>query len=158
MRSWVFLNQKTNAFKIAPFFKKELGVDAYDLFGLYDVVIRLEADTISGLDEYIHKIQEFPMVASTTTYLATHPKTKHIQRPPGAYFLIDVAPLRNFEVCNKIFELEEVQRSDIVWGPYDVLCEVFVESLPKLMDVLQEIYQIHGIVKTITMLTYPQVE
>lgn len=152
------VTQKTTMFKIADSIRDGLKVKAYDLLGIYDLVVELNAETIAEIDKYVRKIKEFPLAASTTTYLATDEKTKpepELKRP-AAYVLVNTTPLRVNEVRDQIYTFEGVQKADIVWGPYDIVLEVHADSLSDFVEMLQKAYLVTGIVKTVTLLTYPE--
>jgi DNA-binding Lrp family transcriptional regulator len=70
-----------------------------------------------------------------------------------AYVLFKVASGAERDVAQKLIEFKEVDQADIVFGEYDVIAEVAVESLEKLEAFVSEsIRNVPGVLVTSTMI------
>ncbi len=70
-----------------------------------------------------------------------------------AYVLFKVASGAERDVAQKLIEFKEVNQADIVFGEYDVIAEVTVQSLEKLEEFVSEsIRNVPGVLVTSTMI------
>ena len=71
-----------------------------------------------------------------------------------AYLMMLVKPGEEVPVAEKLQEMPEVQSVDIVYGEYDVVAKIKVESMEKLQKFLMDkIRKIDEIERTSTMIT-----
>jgi DNA-binding Lrp family transcriptional regulator len=163
MRAWIMVSCKIGpqfdvraaSNQIKQKFKHEEIGNVLDVFGPYDVVVEVQASSVDIIyEKYIRNINSLPAVSGLSTYLSVgSAKTKEIElKIPTAYILIDALPEYLDYVQDKVFELDEVQKCDIVLGPYDVIAEVVAEDLKQLINLVAQISKINGVAKTLTMI------
>lgn len=154
MRVWTMVTARKADAEVADQIRSSLRRPAYNVYGIYDAVVELEAGNEKEIKSLLDQMERLPLVASNTTYVVTSPKTKEeARRKPFAYILVDAAPGQSNHVRDKFYQLEEVQKADIVLGPYDIFVEVAVDSLAELRRILTKVFGTSGLIKTVTMIT-----
>lgn len=70
-----------------------------------------------------------------------------------AYILILTESNKEQAVLNELQELDEVKKADILYGEYDIIAEIELESLEQLSGfVLNNLRKIKGIKQTSTLI------
>ncbi len=73
-----------------------------------------------------------------------------------AYILINTKIGKTKEIAEKIQEMDEVKRLDIIMGPYDIIAEVETESHESLAHVvMQRLQALDAIMHTMTCPVVP---
>jgi len=133
------------------------GFKAKDVLGPYDVVVEVYAKGITELfEQRITPINLLPEIGACTTYLAVDERTREdTKEEPFAYILMDVSQPELIITRNKIFEdHREIQKADIVLGPFDIVAEVGVHSIQELAQLFRDLTKNPGILRTVTLTTF----
>ena len=70
-----------------------------------------------------------------------------------AYILIITESNKEQQVLAELHELDEVKKADILYGEYDIIAEIHMESINQLGDfMLKNIRHIKGIKQTSTLI------
>jgi DNA-binding Lrp family transcriptional regulator len=71
-KSFVFIETDFGCTELAleELIKIEYVTKCFKLYGMYDIVVEIEAQTVQKLDEVISKIKTLQIVRSTTTMIA----------------------------------------------------------------------------------------
>ncbi|MEM3383285.1 MAG: Lrp/AsnC ligand binding domain-containing protein [Nitrososphaerales archaeon] len=157
MRAWVMVSAKESALDVGKLIRDSLNFDAIEVLGPYDVVVRANVKNLQDLwENYISLINSLPLVGSCTTFLSIFEKTKPIDKIPSAFILIDAAQSEHIEIQEELFKIKEVQKVDIVLGPYDIIVEVVVNSIQDLFQAVRKIIRTSkNILRTVTMVAFP---
>jgi hypothetical protein len=135
-----------------------LAREIHDLIGIYDVVVETYPSNLDELYQVILKrIYEVSFVTGCTTYPAVGaPRTKAGPLgKPFAYMLISVSPVNIDYVAEKVHELAEVQKTDIVLGSYDIVAEISVGDMKGLTEIINKVLNIDGVITTVTLPVAP---
>lgn len=157
MHVWIMVSAKRASLDVGKLIRDSLNLDAIEVLGLYDVVVRADVESLSDLwENHISLINSLPLVGGCTTYLSLSERTKKVYRRPSAFILIKAAQSEHKEIQDKIFDIEEVQKVDIVLGAYDMIAEV-ITDLTGLFKVVRKVMNVSSnILKTVTMVTFPK--
>jgi DNA-binding Lrp family transcriptional regulator len=154
-KAWVMLTSRKAGLELGSVIREKLKFPAIEVFGLYDVVIELEASTYEELDKRIDKIREIPLVSTTTTYLVTSAKSNPQKEGTIlAYTLVSTEPLYTNKVRDRFLTLNEVHKADIVFGPHDIIVEFRIDSIQQLVQAVKKIFGTRGLLKTNTMISF----
>jgi len=168
MRAWIMVNARTATLEAGKRIRSELRLPVTSVWGIYDEVVEVNIDSSGKLydevigklsDEVIAKIDELEEVAACTTYLAIDEKSKRPEKigKQHAFSLIDTTQPKSKEVRDKLFSLDEVQKADIVLGPFDVIVEYVTDDLPGLFKAQEKLlFGTTGVVKTVTLIAFPE--
>ena len=75
----------------------------------------------------------------------------------SAYVLFKVSSGSEREVCQKLIAFEEVAQADIIFGEYDVIAKVLIESLEGLEEFVSEkVRNVTNVLVTSTMIVSRQ--
>jgi len=150
------ITQKGPVFEVANMIRNDLGFLAVDVLGIYDVVVEIISDDIKGLQDKIKKIEKQPWLASVTPYFAVEETTTKPTGLPFAYVLIETTPDKIEDLRDYISKnVQGAQKVDIVWGPFKIIVEVCVDSLDEFLSSLNSIYGTEGLLKTVSLITFP---
>jgi DNA-binding Lrp family transcriptional regulator len=167
LRAWIFVETKPieKEFRISEQSASikgrlgELAQGVFDLLGIYDVVVESSPGNLNALyQDILKRIYEIGFVTGCTTYPAvgqqrTKPGTLG---KPFAYILISASPVSIDYIQEKVYEMNEIQKVDIVLGPYDLVAELSVDNMKKLTDTVNRILRIDGVLTTVTMPVIPE--
>ena len=68
------------------------------------------------------------------------------------FVLMHIAPLREYEVFNKLSKLHEVIEVHPLFGEYDLIAKIEAEDYESIGEIIiQKIKTIHGIIDTTTL-------
>jgi len=157
MYVWIMVSAKRSSLDVGKLIRDSLNLDATEVLGLYDVVVRAEVESLNDLwENHISLINSLPLVGSCTTYLSLSERKKQTNRRPSAFILIKAAQSEHKEIQDKIFAIEEVQKVDIVLGAYDMIAEVSANSISSLFKVVRKVINVsNNILRTVTMVAFP---
>ena len=135
--------------------KERLGFDGLEVYGMYDVVIESEANSIQELHRKINEIDRMGIVRGTETFIvAREGKRKEVHGVNTfAYVLIDTSPGGMEEAQSTVADLGEVKKADIVFGPFDVIVDVAVKNMDELNEVMRKIVSLDSVHKTCTLIS-----
>ncbi|MGB9659149.1 MAG: Lrp/AsnC ligand binding domain-containing protein [Nitrososphaerales archaeon] len=157
MRAWIMVSAKESALDVGKLIRDDLNFDAIEVLGPYDVVVRADVKSLQDLwENYISLINSLPLVGSCTTFLSIFERTKPVDKKPSAFILIDASQSEHIEIQEELFKMKEVQKVDIVLGPYDIITEVVVDSIQDLFQAIRKIIRASkNILRTVTMVAFP---
>ncbi len=69
-----------------------------------------------------------------------------------AYVLLNVMGGKEYEVAEEIKQIDGVTEALVVYGEYDVVARLVVDSMRKLDRAVTKIREIEGVLKTTTLL------
>lgn len=128
----------------------------FEIFGIHDVILEA-AKTRDVLDLYMRYIVPLLDIASvgacTTHVVAKEMPEKTFKDIPYAYLALDVAHPHNImEKCQiEISQIDGIERSDIVLGPYDIIARIACEP-EEFNEKLSKIQRIEGVLRTISFI------
>jgi len=159
MRAYIMVTAKLQRPRTLASIKEKTGLDGLEVYGPYDAVVELEAETVEGMHRKVNEVDRLGIIQGTTTYVvAREGKAKRLKALPRtfAYVLIDAAPGGVEEVHKSVSELREVRKADIVFGPYDLVADVTVRDLKELGRVVREITGMDSVLRTCTLISVPR--
>lgn len=122
--------------------------EAHGVFGLYDIVAKIESDDDLGIKKIITGVlRKIPKIHSTMTLTRSEseelfksnvesPNTISGQNTSQAYIVIHTEKGSEFEVLRNLNHIPEVTEADVVFGHYDVLCKVKTNEYKKLEKII----------------------
>lgn len=157
MHVWIMVSAKRASLDVGKLIRDCLNLDAIEIFGRYDVVVKADIKNVKDLwENYISLINSLPLVGSCTTYLSISERTKQVNQRPSALIFIKASQSEHIEIQEKIFEIEEVQKVDLVLGAYDMIAEVKGNSISDIYQVIRKVINVsNDILRTETMIAYP---
>lgn len=69
-----------------------------------------------------------------------------------AYVILVVSVGQEYRILEEIKKLKEVKDAHIVYGEYDIIAQVEVDSIKKLENVIRYIRNIKGVLRSITLI------
>ncbi|MCD6458488.1 MAG: AsnC family transcriptional regulator [Thermofilum sp. ex4484_82] len=69
-----------------------------------------------------------------------------------AYVILVVSVGQEYRILEEIKKLKEVKDAHIVYGEYDIIAQVEVDSIKKLENVIRSIRNIKGVLRSITLI------
>lgn len=164
MRAWIMVTTKElNITEELRENKLSDVVSCTNVFGVYDKVIEVRIDSLNfstnqkltGFMNYINLINSLTTVLTSTTYFSFEQNTKPWAREkPFAYMLISTIPNEIIKVKNTLLEINEIQKVDVISGPFDILVECTASSLNHFQLVTKKILSIEGILRTSTLIVF----
>ena len=119
--------------------------EVHGLFGLYDVIAKLESDEKSIQKDLSEKIRKIPFITTTMTLMSTgdeniFEKITEIQ-PIGpqmsqAYIVIYCNQGEEFSVLRSLVHIPEVIEADVLYGFYDVICKIAASDYKELSKII----------------------
>jgi len=70
-----------------------------------------------------------------------------------AYVLLSVKTGYEYDVLEKIDEMEDVADASIIFGEYDIIVKIEVDNIGKLDSIVMKIRKIPGVERTSTLIT-----
>lgn len=70
-----------------------------------------------------------------------------------AYVLLSVKTGYEYDVLEKIDEMEDVADASIIFGEYDIIVRIEVDNIGKLDSIVMKIRKIPGVERTSTLIT-----
>jgi len=140
---------------VAEAIKSQLGFESRNLYGIYDAVVLVEATSLDELNSKVWKIIGLDEVATTNTFVAMKSGHKTTEHKPTAYILIDTTAKNDGSIQEETMRIEQVSKSDIVLGTYNIVVEVATKPKEDLREVLTKLVKIPGILKTVTLPCFP---
>ncbi len=70
-----------------------------------------------------------------------------------AYVILVVGVGQEYQVLEELKKLKEVKDAHIVYGEYDIIARVEVESIKKLENVIKSVRSIKGVLRSITLIS-----
>ena len=157
MYVWLMVSAKRASLDVGKLIRDSLNLDAIEVLGLYDIVVRANVKSLNDLwENYISLLNSLPLVGSCTTYLSLAERIKQTIQRPSAFILIKATQSEHIEIQGKIFDIDEVQKVDIVLGAYDMIAEVVANSIADVFKVVRKVINVsNDILRTVTMITFP---
>jgi len=157
MYVWLMVSAKRASLDVGKLIRDSLNLDAIEVLGLYDIVVRANVKSLNDLwENYISLLNSLPLVGSCTTYLSLAERIKQTIQRPSAFILIKAKQSEHIEIQGKIFDIDEVQKVDIVLGAYDMIAEVVANSIADVFKVVRKVINVsNDILRTVTMITFP---
>ena len=151
------VSAKRASLDVGKLIRDSLNLDAIEVLGLYDIVVRANVKSLNDLwENYISLLNSLPLVGSCTTYLSLAERIKQTIQRPSAFILIKAKQSEHIEIQGKIFDIDEVQKVDIVLGAYDMIAEVVANSIADVFKVVRKVINVsNDILRTVTMITFP---
>jgi len=136
--------------------KDKFKLRAIPLFGPYDIVVEVEKakDNEDLFENFITPINMIEGVTACTTYSSVGARIKQSPKEPFAFVVIDGAPRRLKAILDELDMMEEVQKADIVLGPFDLIAQVAASSTSDLKSALARITKIVGVARVLTLIRY----
>jgi DNA-binding Lrp family transcriptional regulator len=164
-RAWIMVNENIAMLRDRPLGKaleaaleaKAVKASVFELFGLYDAVVEVEGESIEWIfNNVVVPIMDLPVVAGTTTYYSMEAWTRPGKlRAPFAYTLVGIIPKEKKAIQDHLSKIDEVQKIDVVSGPYDILVEITASSINDLVGVLVKMLSGQaGITRTNTLIVF----
>jgi len=69
-----------------------------------------------------------------------------------AYVILVVSVGQEYRILEEIKKLKEVKDAHIVYGEYDIIAQVEVDSIKKLENVIRSIRNVKGVLRSITLI------
>jgi DNA-binding Lrp family transcriptional regulator len=109
--------------------------EAHGTLGLYDVIVQLESDSDTHLEETITMIRKIPKINSTITLTRSESgelfqtSEKLIDAMLGknctqAYVVIHCDKGQEYTTLKNLSYISEVKEADVIFGFYDLICKV----------------------------------
>ncbi len=70
-----------------------------------------------------------------------------------AYVILVVGVGQEYRILEEVKKLSEVKDAHIVYGEYDIIARVEVDSIKKLENVIKTIRSIKGVLRSITLIS-----
>lgn len=161
MRAWCFVVGGARVhFGIAKSIRDETKCPAYDIFGIYDVIVEITSDSLDHIIAKTDQIETVVGVGTTNTYYAIHEgdSKKGITRKPFAFVMVDTRKEADTSIKNTLLTYGETIKADVVWGPYHVLVEADCDSIESLREFVIKIQRIPDVLKTAAFIVAPEEE
>jgi DNA-binding Lrp family transcriptional regulator len=151
------VSAKRSSLDVAKLIRDALNLEAIEVLGPFDVVIRADVKSPQDLwENFISLINSLPLVGSCTTFLSIFERTKPIDQRPSAFILINATQSEHIAIQEELFKMKEVQKADLVLGTYDIIAEVMANSIPDLFQVVRKVVNVSkNILRTVTMVALP---
>jgi len=135
--------------------KERTGFEGLEVYGMYDAVIEAEANTVEELHRKINDIDKMGLIRGTETYIVARDGKKKEIRDVGtfAYILVDASPGDIDKVQTTLSEFKEVRKSDVLFGPFDIIVDVAVKNMDELNEVVRKIISMESVFKTCTLVS-----
>ncbi len=70
-----------------------------------------------------------------------------------AYVILVVGVGQEYRILEEVKKLSEVKDAHVVYGEYDIIARVEVDSIKKLENVIKSIRSIKGVLRSITLIS-----
>lgn len=142
--------------------------EVHGLFGLYDVIAKLESDEKSIQSDLSEKIRKIPSITTTMTLMSTGDENifeKNIEshrfgpQMSQAYIVMYCEQGEEFSVLRSLSHIPEVIEADILYGFYDVICKIAANDYKELSKIITKKFrQLENVRTTMTLQIIPEQE
>ncbi len=142
--------------------------EVHGLFGLYDVIAKLESEEKSIQKDLSEKIRKIPSITTTMTLMSTgdenifekinesHPVGLQMSQ---AYIVMYCEQGEEFSVLRSLAHIPEVIESDVLYGFYDVICKISASDYKELSKIITKKFrQLKNVRTTMTLQIIPEQE
>jgi len=127
--------------------------------GYADIVMKVEATDLSGLEDILDKIGGFEEVNKTETFVVLREAVSapSMVGQSTAFILFATSPHRTNDIQKELARLDGVIGADKVTGEYDIVVETSI-PIGRLPSKTEEMQRIDGVRKTMTCLPHSVLE
>jgi len=157
MRAYVTLIAKQDTQKLLEAIPKDKLHRAMETYGMYDGIAEIRIpdspQALSSLfSEVVNKINKAG--GKCTTYAPAYERDEKGLPDIGkrhVYSFIDCDSTRMIEVQQSIIQIEDVNKADIVYGPFDIIADLVVKDMADLRRVTVQIERLDSVVRVSTL-------
>lgn len=142
--------------------------EVHGLFGLYDIIAKLESDEGSIQKDLLEKIRKIPYITTTMTLMSTGDENlfKNISETrtistemSQAYIVIYCEQGEEFSVLRSLVHIPEVIEADVLYGFYDIICKIAADDYKELSKIITKKFRhLKNVRTTMTLQIIPEQE